>query len=416
MILTRLTLSLAVLATLTGCGAANRSPGAMAQTTTITAIRPADPSDPSGFGRWVQDFRAQALASGVSASTYDRAMASARYNSEVVRLDSRQSEFTKPIWDYLDGAVSESRVAQGRQMLARHAGTLSAIESRYGVDKEAVVAIWGMESNFGANRGNTQIISALATLTYDGRRADFFAGQLIDALRIVQAGDVDAQHMVGSWAGAMGHTQFMPGSFLTYAVDFNGDGRRDIWSDDPTDALASTAAYLQRSGWQRGQGWGAEVILPQGFDYAQAGKTIRKSSGAWASMGVRGASGSLPGGTGYILVPAGARGPAFFVTDSYDAILKYNTSTSYALGVALLSDRLKGKPGVQQTWPRGDRPLSSAEKSEMQRLLTAKGFDTGKIDGKIGTDSIEAIKRYQRSRGLVPDGYADTRLLADLRN
>lgn len=368
----------------------------------------------AGFQTWVQAFRPRALAAGISPQVFDSAMADAHFMPNLIALDRKQSEFSKPVWEYLDGAIG-SRAATGRSKAAQYASTMSAIESRYGVPREVVLAVWGMESNFGAGRGSTPIVPALATLAYDGRRGEFFAGELVAALRIIQSGDVDSAHMVGSWAGAMGHTQFMPSSFLAHAVDYNGDGRRDIWSDDPTDALASTASYLHQNGWQPGQPWGAEVILPQGFDYNQVSKSVVKSGAQWAAMGVRTANGTaVPSGA--IIAPAGARGPAFLITENFRAILKYNASDSYALAVSYLGDAIAGRPGIQGSWPRGDRPLSNSEKSEVQRLLMAKGFDTGGVDGKLGAKTVEAVKAFQRSRGMTPDGYADSNLLSLLRS
>ena len=371
----------------------------------------------AGLERWVVDFRPRALAAGIRPATFDRAMTAARYNPEVIRLDNHQAEFTKPVWEYLDGAVSESRITTGRQKSAQLSSTLAAIESRYGVPREVVLAVWGMESNFGANRGSMRIIPSLATLAYDGRRGAFFEEQLVAALRIIQAGDVDAAHMVGSWAGAMGHTQFMPTSFLTHAVDFNRDGRRDIWSDDPTDSLASTAAYLARSGWQRGVPWAVEVRLPAGFDFGQAGKGVRKPGAQWAAMGVQrvGGGGGMPGFNGSILTPAGARGPAFLISDNFRAISQYNNSDSYVLGVGILSDRIAGRAGVQGAWPRGDAQLTTAQRTEIQRRLNALGFDAGEVDGKFGSQTTEAIRAFQRARGVQPDGYATPALLALLR-
>lgn len=411
-ILTRVTFFAALTAGLASCAV----PVSRAPSAAPAPIPSASPGSSAGFQNFVASFRPRAISAGISPAVYDRAMADARYNPDVIRLDRRQSEFTKPVWEYLDGAVSDNRISTGRQMAARHASTLGAIERRYGVDREVVLAVWGMESNFGANRGSTRIVPALATLAYDGRRGAFFQEQLIAALRIIQAGDVDSQHMLGSWAGAMGHTQFMPTSFLGYAVDFNGDGRRDIWSDDPTDSLASTAAYLARSGWQRGLPWGVEVALPAGFNFASSGKKVRKSGAAWSGMGItRIGGGSLPGYSGSILAPAGARGPAFFISDNFATITRYNASDSYVMGVGLLGDRIAGRSGVRGSWPRGDAPLSNAQKSEIQRLLNARGFDAGTPDGKLGTQSIEAIRAYQRSRGMNPDGWATPQLLTALR-
>lgn len=371
----------------------------------------------AGLERWVMDFRSRAVSAGIRPATFDNSMAIARYNPEVIRLDRQQSEFTKQVWDYLDGAVSESRITTGRQKAAQLSNTLSSIESRFGVPREVVLAVWGMESNFGANRGSTRIIPALATLAYDGRRGAFFEQELVAALRIIQAGDVGRNQMVGSWAGAMGHTQFMPTSFLTHAVDFNRDGRRDIWSDDPTDSLASTAAYLAHSGWQRGVPWAVEVRLPSGFDFRQSGKGVRRPGSQWAAMGVTrmGGAGAMPGWTGSILVPAGARGPAFLISDNFRAISRYNNSDSYVLGVGILSDRIMARAGVQGAWPRGDASMSSTQKMEIQRRLNALGFDAGEVDGKLGSQSTDAIRNFQHARGLQPDGYATPALLTMLR-
>lgn len=402
-----------LIAALAGCGVSNRTPSAGGGNFAGLPTAGGQGSE-AGFQNWVQSFRPRAISAGVSPGVFDGAMSGAHFQPSIVALDRRQSEFSKPIWEYLDGAVGGSRISTGRQMSARHASTLAAIEARYGVPREIVLAVWGMESNYGANRGSTQIVPALATLAYDGRRGEFFAGELVSALRILQAGDVDNSRMVGSWAGAMGHTQFMPSSFLGHAVDFNRDGRRDIWSDDPTDSLASTASYLRENGWRPGQPWGAEIVLPQGFDYNQVSKSVTKSGSQWTAMGVRTRSGrAVPSGA--ILAPAGARGPAFLITENFRAILKYNASDSYALAVAYLGDAIAGRSGIQGSWPRGDRTLSNSEKAEIQRLLMARGFDTGGVDGKLGSKSVEAVKGYQRSRGMVPDGYADSQLLAMLR-
>ncbi len=371
----------------------------------------------AGFAQWTQEFRSRALAQGVSPATFDRAFRSVSYDASIIARDRNHSEFTKSVWDYLDGAVADSRIANGRAGLARHAAVLERIEARYGVDKEIVVAVWGLESSFGGYRGSTPIIPALATLAFDGRRGPFFEAELIAALKIVQAGDVAPEGMVGSWAGAMGHTQFMPTSYLDYAVDFTGDGRRDIWSDDPTDALASTAAYLARMGWQRGQPWGLEVRLPPDFNLGLIGKGTTRSTGDWAAMGVApAAGGALPGmGPSSILLPAGVRGPAFLIGPNFAAISRYNASDSYVIGVGHLADRLAGKGPFQQGWPRSDRALSTEERRELQQLLTRRGFDTGGTDGKIGTNTLSALRAWQASVGMAPDGYASVEVLQRLR-
>ncbi len=381
------------------------------------AIPAADPAHEAGMENWLVSFKPRAMQAGISDRTWQRATAIIRYNPKVIERDRYQAEFTKPIWEYLDSAVSETRIANGRQALRDNAAALAAIEAQYGVEKEVVVAVWGMESNYGKNRGKTLILPALATLSYDGRRGAFFQTQFLDALRIIQDGDTDPMHLTGSWAGAMGHTQFMPSSFLQYAVDFNGDGRRDIWSDDPTDALASTAAYLARSGWRKGQPWGVEVTLPANFDYGQAGKKIKRSPADWAAMGVRAAQGgTVPDyGPASILLPAGANGPAIMIFGNFTAISRYNAADSYVMGVGMLSDALRGRPGLVHPWPRDGRALTIAEKSEAQRHLTAQGYDTQGTDGKVGQNTIDALIDWQKARGHRPDGYLTLNMLQKLR-
>lgn len=371
-----------------------------------------------GFKRWVAQFRGRAVAAGIKAPVFDRAFRRAEYDTKVIERDRNQSEFTKTIFEYLDSAASQKRIANGLAALAEHGDKLAAIEARYGVDKEVVAAIWGLESAYGEFRGDTSIVSALATLSYDGRRGRFFESQLIAALKILQAGDVSEENMTGSWAGAMGHTQFIPTSYLLYAVDFTGDGRRDIWSEDPSDALASTAAYLAKFGWQKGKPWGVEVKLPDGFDFELAGRKIRKLPNDWAALGVTDMDGrAVPDafGRGSILLPAGARGAAFMIFKNFSVIERYNAADAYVIGVGHLSDRLKGKGPIRASWPRGDRGLTFKERKEMQRLLTSLGFNTRGVDGKIGPNSISAIKSFQKSVGLAPDGYASLEILKRLR-
>ncbi|MDU8942556.1 lytic murein transglycosylase [Ovoidimarina sediminis] len=369
------------------------------------------------FERWISEFRRRAVAQGIRPQVFDQAFQSVRYDTDVIQRDRNQAEFTKQIWEYLESAVSDTRVKNGKAALRDHKRTLAAIEARYGVEAEVVVAIWGLESAYGSFRGNTPIISALATLAFDGRRGRFFEEQLIAALRIVQSGDVRPDRMTGSWAGAMGHTQFIPTSYLAYAQDFDGDGRRDIWSDDPTDALASTAAYLARFGWTKGQPWGIEVRLPRGFDYSQSGERIKKSVGEWMAAGVRDAAGNrIPEhGRASILLPAGAQGAAFMIFDNFHVIERYNTADAYVIGVGHLSDRIGGGRPIQANWPVDDRALRFSEKQEMQRRLTGAGFDTQGVDGIIGPNTIQAIRRFQRSVGMIPDGYASYEILRRLR-
>ena len=371
----------------------------------------------AAFERWITGFRARAISQGIRPDVFEAAFRDVRYDTGVIEKDRNQSEFTKQIWEYLETAVSETRVKNGRAAFRKNRRLLQEIEARYGVEAEVVVAVWGLESAYGTFRGDIPIISALATLAFDGRRGRFFEEQLIAALRIIQSGDIPPSKMTGSWAGAMGHTQFIPTSYLAYAQDFRGDGRRDIWSDDPTDALASTAAYLRRFGWRTGQPWGVEVRLPNGFDYTQSGERIKKPVSAWMSAGVRDARGDpIPEyGRASILLPAGARGAAFMIFDNFHVIERYNTADAYVIAVGHLSDRITGGPAIRADWPVGDRPLRFSEKREMQERLTQAGFDTEGIDGIIGPNTIQAIRLFQRSQGMIPDGYASYEILRRLR-
>jgi membrane-bound lytic murein transglycosylase B len=369
------------------------------------------------FDRWLAEFRARALARGLPATVVNPALTGLRYNADVIQRDRTQNEFTKTIWDYLDTAVSPERVANGRAALDRHRALLEAIEARWGVDKEVVVAIWGLESAYGGYRGSTPTVEALATLAFDGRRSDFFEAELMAALTILAAGDTRPEAMRGSWAGAMGHTQFMPSSFLAHAVDFGGDGRRDIWGDDPADALASAAAYLAHFGWARGQPWGVEVTVPEGFDYALTGERVKQPAADWAALGVRAADGSVvpDHGPASILMPAGAKGAAFMIFPNFAVIERYNPADAYVIAVGHLADRIAGGPPIAAAWPRQDRALTLAEREELQRRLTAAGFSTQGIDGKMGPNTIAAIRAFQRSVGLLPDGYANLEVLGRLR-
>jgi lytic murein transglycosylase len=371
----------------------------------------------AGFQTWIKGFQARAVAQGIGTNTFDSAFRGVRYDPDVIKRDRNQSEFTKTIWDYLDSAASDTRIENGKSALRKHNAKLEAIEARYGVDKEVVVAVWGLESAYGNFKGSNDVVQSLATLAYDGRRGEFFEAQLVAALKILQNGDTSPRNMTGSWAGAMGHTQFIPTSYLEYAVDFTGDGKRDIWSDDPSDALASTAAYLARFGWVKGQPWGVEVRLPGGFDYALADRKVGKSPAQWAQLGVVDMTGqAVPNhGTGSILLPAGGQGAAFMIFKNFSVIERYNTADAYVIGVGHLSDRIKGGSKIRGTWPRDDRALTFAERKEMQRRLTAQGFDTQGVDGKIGPKTIDAVRGFQRSEGAAPDGYASLRLLNSLR-
>jgi len=379
----------------------------------VTQVSVQDPQ----FRAWIAGFKRRALAAGINSAVFDRAFSGVQFDPSVIKLDRNQSEFTKEIWEYLDFAVAPSRVTNGQRMLRRHGRTLDRIEAHFGVEKEVVTAIWGMESAYGERRGDRPLIESLATLAYDGRRGAFFEKQLIAALKIIQAGDVAPRNMTGSWAGAMGHTQFIPTSYEAYAVDFTGDGKRDIWSDDPTDALASTAAYLKRFGWKKGQPWGVEVKLPQGFDAGRARRNLTQNPAAWTNEGVRDMAGRpVPNyGAASILLPAGTQGAAFMIFDNFGVIERYNKADAYVIGVGHLSDRIKGGPEIQASWPRQYEPTSIEEKKEIQRRLRRKGFAVEKIDGMIGPNTTAAIRAYQASRNLPADGFASMPLLQHLR-
>jgi lytic murein transglycosylase len=351
----------------------------------------------------------------VSASTFDAALRGVAFDPKVVERDRNQNEFSKTIWDYLDTAVSEDRVALGIKAIERNRALLERIEAEYGVEKEVIAAVWGLESAYGTYRGDLPVLGSLATLAYDGRRGAFFEGELIAALKIVQGGHV--ARFAGSWAGASGHTQFMPSSWEKFAVDFDGDGKKNLWGDDPADALASTANYLRHWGWTKGQPWGLEVKLPEGFDYDQTTERVVKPVSAWQAMRVRTVFGAdLPEhGPGSILLPGGHRGAAFLIWPNFQVIETYNTADAYVVAIGSLSDRLKGGPPIQSGWPRELRTLTLEERRELQDLLTRAGFDAGGVDGRMGPKTVAAVKAFQKARGLVPDGYPSLEVLALLR-
>ena len=369
----------------------------------------------AGWDAWVEGFKGRAVARGIPSGTVDAAFRGAGFLPEVIERDRNQTEFKRSLEDYLNIAASDERVSLGRQKFAQYGGVLSQIESRYGVEGHVVAAVWGLESFFGTRRGNVPVISALSTLAYEGRRGEFFESQLVAALKILQAGDVSAGGMVGSWAGAMGHTQFIPTSYLAYAVDFTGDGRRDIWGEDPTDSLASTAAYLAKSGWTRGLPWGMEVVLPAGFNAGLLGRGKGQSAEAWAAQGVRSADGRALAGGSIIAGGNGGGAPYFLLTQNFATILRYNNAQNYAIGVGHLSDRLLGRGPVQAAFGPDATGMTQADRQELQRLLTARGFDTGGSDGVIGTKTREAISAFQSSQGLPVTGEPSLDLLRRLR-
>lgn len=344
---------------------------------------PADlrPVPNAAYDAWVASFRSRASSRGISQSTLDAAFRGTGYLPGCVKRDRNQTEFKRSLEDYLSIAASDERISKGRAAFSRHRGTLETLEGRYGVDAEIICAIWGLESFFGERRGSVPVISATSTLAYDGRRGEFFEKQLMAALKIIQNGDIPASRMTGSWAGAMGHTQFIPTSYQAFAVDFTGDGRRDIWSDDPTDSLASTGAYLQKNGWSRGLKWGGEV-----GSGAPQGRIIQPQAG----------------------------GPRFSVTSNFNVIKRYNNSDAYAIGVGHLADRIGGAGPLRGSFPPDANGLTKDDRIALQQRLTAKGFDTGGSDGVIGPNSEKAISAYQASQGLPVTGKPSQALLAQL--
>jgi len=369
----------------------------------------------AAFARWVQDMRDRGRSAGINEATLRSAFGNVQFLPQVIEQDQAQPELTRSVWDYLDRAVSVQRIAQGLEKLQQIRGEAEAAATRHGVPPNVVVAIWGMESNYGSHYGDIPTIDALATLGFEGRREDWARGQLIAALKILQRGDIDRAHMIGSWAGAMGQTQFLPTAFLSYAEDADGDGKRDIWGS-MADVTASTANFLARSGWQADQPWGTEVQLPKDFDPGRADTEVRQPSAKWAAEGVKTPDGSpLPAmPEASILLPAGIRGPAFLVGANFRSILRYNNSNSYALAVGLLAQRLAGGPGVQGAWPRDLRALTRTELLAMQTALNQRGFNTGTPDGRFGPATRAALRGYQRSIGVPPDGFPDQNLLARL--
>jgi len=362
------------------------------------------------------NFRTSVRAAGIDEGTLNVAFADVRYLPRVVEFDRAQPEFTRTVWSYLDSAVSPQRVALGQDKWFSFRAEIDAAATRYGVAPAILVAIWGVESKYGSNFGGIPTVDALATLGFEGRREDWARGQLLAALRILQNGDIDPSQMIGSWAGAMGQTQFLPSVFLSYAVDADGDGRRDIWGS-MADVMASTANFIARSGWQADQPWGLEVRLPAGFDVGRADVAVRQPSALWAAEGVRTSDGApLPQfAEATVLLPAGASGPAFLAGPNFQVILRYNNSTSYALAVGLLAQRLAGGPGVQAPWPRDLVALSRQQLTALQTALNHRAFDSGAPDGVMGPTTRGALRSYQRSVRLPADGYPTLDLLQRLQ-
>ena len=397
--------------------------GAKVASNTATTTAPVTGSymSTSSFQGCLANLRSQAIASGVSGSTYNRYTQNLSPDYSVIDKLNYQPEFSTPIWDYLSGLVDNERVQAGQQKLAQHRVVLNRVEQTYGVPAETVVAVWGVESNYGDISGKYPLLQALGTLSCEGRRQSYFRGEFFATMRILQRGDLTQDQLYGSWAGAFGHTQFMPSTYERLAVDFDGDGRRDLVSST-TDALASTANFLKRAGWQTGMPWGFEVKIPQGVSIAGESRRNKRSLNSWIAQGVTRAdgtaliqgnlSGSTPAG---LITPAGANGPAFLVFKNFDAIYSYNAAESYGLAIAHLSDRLQGGSTFRTAWPTDDAGTSRAERREIQQFLIQRGYDIGAVDGLIGDKSRQAIQKEQSRLGLNPTGRAGQQILRAFR-
>ena len=371
----------------------------------------------AAFDAWLNGVRRDAATAGISQATIEAALTGLAPIERVLELDRRQPEFTRTFWSYLDRAVTRDRIERGRALVAKHGELLRRIQRRYNVQPAYLVAFWGLESDFGKHTGGFSVIGALATLAYDARRGAFFRAQLLDALRILDQGHVSAAEMEGSWAGAMGQLQFIPSTFVNYAVDFDGDGRRNIWTDLP-DVFASAANYLSSIGWRGDEKWGREVRLPADFDWEMASLSLRKPLEEWRRLGIRRSDGgALPVAdiSGAIVAPGGHKGPAFLVYGNFDKILHWNRSLLYAIAVGHLADRIAGRGPLYAARPAKEEPLSRAQVEEMQGLLAALGFDAGEPDGVVGSRTRAALRAFQRRAKVPPDGYPTPELLASIR-
>ncbi|MBI1404832.1 MAG: lytic murein transglycosylase [Caulobacter sp.] len=385
-----------------------------APTPVATEPVPVVSGDPN-FDGWLASFRPKAMAAGIPEAVLDRELAGLTPNDRVAVLDGKQPEFSKPVGDYVKGVISDARIAQGRQFRAELT-YLPGLEATYGVPREIVLAIWAMESGFGKIQGDMDVVRSLASLAADGRRRAWAESELISALRILATGQQTRDKLTGSWAGAMGQTQFLPGVYLSTAVDGDGDGRRDIWGSTH-DALASTANYMKKAGWRPGESWSREVLLPAGFDYSLS-EQDREPLATWTARGVKRADG-LPwnsadrASSASLILPSGASGPAFLIFPNHGVIMRYNNSTAYALGVGLMALRFGGEGPLVTPWP-AETPLSRADRVLAQESLTKLGFDTGGVDGAIGPNSRAAVRAWQKSRGLPADGYLTPQLIGTL--
>lgn len=380
---------------------------------TAAAIRAAA----AEFPRCLERLWPQAARRGVSRAVFDRHVAVLTPDLRLMDLMDSQPEFTKAVWDYLDLLVSDERIEKGKEMLAAYRAVFDAVEKSHGVDRHIIAAIWGVETKFGALAGDRPVVRSTATLACIGRRQEYFTEEFLSALEILQRGDVDPQDLKGSWAGAFGPTQFMPTTFKQFALDFDRDGRRDLVGS-VADVMASTANKLRLNGWSPGQTWGYEVVLPAGFNYLYADRSRQLTIVQWQGLGVQRAGAQRfprPGDQAHLLLPAGAGGPAFLMLDNFRAIMKYNPAEAYALAIGHLADRLRGGEPFVQPWPRHEQVLSRRERYELQERLARRGFPIGDPDGRLGAKTRAAIREFQASVGLTPDGFPSGTILARLR-
>lgn len=395
--------------------------GVKSSTSPVTPATTTNYTPVSSFQSCIANLRGKALSSGVTAATFSRYTQNLSPDYSVIEKLNYQPEFSTPIWDYLSGLVDDERVVKGQQMLVQHRDVLQRVAATYGVPAETVVAVWGVESNFGDISGKYPLLQALGTLSCEGRRQSYFQGEFFATLRILQRGDLREEQLVGSWAGAFGHTQFMPSTYEALAVDFDGDGRRDLVSST-TDALASTANFLKRGGWQTGMPWGFEVKVPAGMSIAGESRRNKKALSTWINKGLTRANGtallqgnlseSTPAG---LMAPSGPNGPVFLVFKNFDAIYGYNAAESYALAIAHLSDRLQGAGPFLTAWPTDDAGTSRAERREIQQYLLNKGYDIGAADGLVGDKTRQAIRQEQTRLGLSATGRAGQQILKAFR-
>ena len=387
----------------------------MALVVAVVVVAGAANAQAADFRSCVQALRSEASGQGIGTRTFDTALNGVEPDPSVLEAMDAQPEFKTPIWDYMAAMVDDQRVSEGRAKLNEWAKVLDAAEARFGVDRHVIVAVWGVESDYGKSLGGRPLVRSLATGACSGRRQKFFRDELMATLRILQSGDMPAEVLKGSWAGAFGQTQFMPTTYQRLAVDFDGDGKRDIVGSVP-DALGSTANFLKRAGWLNGQSWGYEVRLPPGYS-GPSGRTNRQPLAQWRSLGVVTADGQplTEAGSAALFIPAGVKGPAFLVSGNFNAIYSYNAAESYALAIAHLSDRLRGAATLRTAWPTDDPGLSRAQRRELQELLAARGFDVGAADGGIGPRTRAAIRAFQASTGVAEDGRAGVRTLDALK-